>query len=47
MTISIIILDMRAYKGVLAPVPSKITHLDKPTHDGNPLKKDASTFPIP
>lgn len=32
---------------VLAPVPSKITHLDKPTHDGNPLKNDDIKLPKP
>jgi hypothetical protein len=38
---------MRAYRGVLAPVPSRITHLDNPTHDGKPLKNEATTLPIP
>ena len=46
MTTSMITLEMRAYKGVLAPVPSRITHLDKPTHDGKPLKNEASTLPM-
>ncbi len=40
-------LEKAECKSVLAPVPSKMAHLESPTHGGMPLKKLEAMAPVP
>lgn len=46
-TISTRILVIAEWRRVFAPVPSRITHLDSPTHNGKPRKNELRKFPSP